>query len=279
MKYTYLLILIVFFVQCKQSNQKKIDAENQKRYEEWSAKEGEKRKKEIEKRKEELKRIEYQQAKLDSFIAQFDTLYQFVDSTVVVKGIIQSSGLRGTESFGIKAEFQLTNPKKRFFLLTDKDLSSFWGKCVSVTGKYVKGWNFESGNSRENFAYGMTAIHLETVELISNNYCFNSPVFKPASENSYKKHKNDSVYFGQIIRIKRPAPDIYYDYGFVLDNPISLDEEGWQDVKTLPILLNIPLDTLNFIIENKKKVKIYGDIVGGYAEGIVFDCKEFQGYE
>lgn len=271
---------MVFLVQCKSpKSDETIDAENKKRLDEWYEKGKEEYKEKKEQRNKTLQRIKREKVKLDSFVAQFDTLYKFVDSTVIVKGIIQSSGLRGTESFGINAEYQLTNPKKRFFLVTDKDLSSFWGKCVNVTGKYVKGWNFESGNSRENFAYGMTAIHLETIEFISNNYCFNSPVFKPESENSYEKHKNDSVYFGHIIKIKRLVPDIPYDYGFVLDNPVSLDEEGWQDVKTLPILINIPLDTLNYIIENKKKVKIYGDIVGGYAEGIVFKCKEFQGYE
>lgn len=222
---------------------------------------------------------EREKVKRDSFLAQFDTLYKFIDSTVIVKGIIQSSGLRGTESFGIKAEYQLANPKKRFFLVTNKDLTPFWGKCVSVTGKYVKGWNFESGDSRENFAFGTTAIYLRSIEFTTNDICLNSPIYDPEFQKKYKPFPLDSLYYGSIFRNKRPAPDIDYDYGFELKEPIDLSEDEWKNIKKMPLLINIPLDTLNFIIENKKKVKLYGYISGGYNEGIVFLCQEFKGYE
>jgi len=220
---------------------------------------------------EMMERKRNEKAKRDSFLAQFDKLYSYEDSIVSVIGIIQSSGIRKTSKKDIKAEFQLINPRKHFFIVSDTDISQYWGKCVQVKGKYVKGWDYESDH------FWGTAVELESIEKVSNSHCLNSPIFELIS-NSFEKHPRDSVYKGYIHRIKRPCPDIYYDYGFILEKPVNLDEE-WKDVKEMPLLINIPLDTLNFIIENKKKVRLYGIIGGGYAEGIAFSCKEYRGIE
>jgi len=50
-------------------------------------------------------------------------------------------------------------------------------------------------------------------------------------------------------------------------------------LKTLPVLINIPLDTLNSLIENKKKVKLQNSIGGAYAGMMIFGCSECLEYE
>lgn len=275
MKWTCFFILIVFLVQCKSpESDEKIDSKNKEQLDEWVKKEESIRKEKLDQEKALLKKIKKAKVKSDSFIAQFDTLYKFIDSTVFVKGIVQSSGIRDTSRLGFYTEFQLINPRKRFLLVTSIDISNFWGKCVTVEGKYLKGWNYESSDY-----FGSTAINLNSIESVSNNYCFNSPVFKPVSDNKFERHFRDSIYECYIHRSKRPSSDISYDYSIELIKSVDLNSDEWNNVKSLPLRININLDTLNFLIENKRKAKLYGLIIGGYAEGIVFDCKEYLGYE
>jgi hypothetical protein len=188
-----------------------------------------------------------------------------------VIGIIQNSGVRESFKIDIKPEFQLTNPIKNIFLMTDKDISSYWGKCVRVTGQYVKDWNFESDY------FGRTAINLESIESVSNDYCLNSPIFVSVSEKKYSSHIRDTILECYIHRIKRLSPDIGYDYGIELTEPIEIPSEEWVGYKSIPININMNLDSLNYIIKEKKKVRLLGNLAGGYAEMIIFNCKEYKG--
>jgi hypothetical protein len=214
---------------------------------------------------------EEEKEKRDSFLAQFNKHNIYCDTLVSVIGIVQNSGVRKSFNIDIKPEYQLTNPIKSIFLVTDKELNNFWGKCVRVTGHYLNNWNYESDY------FGRTAINLESIETVSSNYCLNSPIFASASEKKYRYHANDTVVECFIHRTKRPSPDIGYDYGIELTKPIEIISEGWTGFKSIPVNININLDTLNFIIETKKKVKLFGNLTGGNAEMIVFDCKEYKG--
>lgn len=211
--------------------------------------------------------IELERANYEAFKAQFDTLYSLKNSTVTIKGIIQSSGIREGDSMGIKADFQIENPKMAFFLVTQKDLSPYWGKCVSVKGRYVKGWNVEKRFDR-------SALYLDSIKTISSDYCFNSPYFKPVGKEMYEIFYRDTIVKGLIVRSKRRAPDIGEDYCLKLEKPVYNLEDGWGETTNFFISLNMDLDSLNNVIENEKKVTLYGLFKGGYTESIIFSCKK-----
>lgn len=224
-----------------------------------------------------LKTLRIEKLKRDSFNALFDTLYEYQDSIVRVKGLIQSSGLLGTEKFGIQATFQLTNPSKSFFLVTDQDLTKYWGKCVIVYGKYIEGWDYNSGNSREDYAFSRTAIKLKSIDYISSDYCCNSPVFKNPFSYYLRIPPRDTVIECYILRRRRPAPDINYDYTAKLINQINITDRN--NVQQLPLFLDIDLDTLNYLIEKEKKVKMVASLMPGHAESTALRCIKYLGYE
>jgi len=250
MKVRHIFIILIFFISCNTVNDKK------KKSEQDSA----------------TNKTENQ--KYDSFVAQFDTLYSFIDSTVIVKGIIQSSGIQGSDNFDIEAKFQITNPKKSFFLVTKQDLSPYWGKCVSVTGRYVKGWDSDSIKSKGSYKYSRSAIYLNSIKDISNEYCFNSPVFVPIKKIDFETTKEDTIVKGFIVRSLRMAPDINYDYSLVLEKPIHNLDNPSDKISSITLQLNMQLDSLNYAIENRKRVTLYGNFINGYAETTVFNCKK-----
>lgn len=300
MKQIWIFILFLFIVSCKSPKQKEevVQLENTIKQNEQTEIEQKKAEEVVEKEiKSEPKRVnprdtltylekmalrEKEKAKRDSFLAQFDTLYSYVDSTVIVKGIIQGSGLTKNEGYGIKSEYQLTNPKKSFFLVSDKNLTDYWGKCVSVVGRYISGWNFESGSLRKPYAYDRTAIQVETIEIVSNDYCFNSPVFKSISENELKENERDTLVKGHIVRMKRFSPDFPYDYQITFSKPIFIynpwESTGKKDyeLKSAILLSYLPLDILNILIENKREVELFGYVIGGYQSIPTFRCKDFN---
>jgi hypothetical protein len=212
--------------------------------------------------------------KQDSLLAleriKYDTLYSCADSVITIKGIIQSSGIRKEYELGIQADFQITNPQKSFFLVTSKDLSPYWGKCVSVKGRFIKGWDADM--SKYNF--NISAINLDSINSISSNYCFNSPVFQPVNNKKYKIEKRDTTVRGVIVRSKRMSPDIDYDYRLKLEKPVYNLDDGWGETSNFFLSINMDIDSLNNIIENNRRVTLYGMFTGGYVETTLFLCKK-----
>lgn len=250
MKVRHIFIVLIFLISCNSANDKKRKLEQ-----------------------DSVANITDKQ-KYDSFAAQFDTLYSFIDSTVFVKGIIQSSGIQGSDNFDIEAKFQITNPKKSFFLVTDQDLSPYWGKCVSVTGRYVKGWDSDSTNHNGSYKYLRSAIYLNSIKNIANEYCFNSPVFVHVEKSNFEASKEDTIVKGFIVRSMRMAPDVNYDYSLVLEKPINNLDNPSDKISSITLQLNMQLDSLNYAIENRKRVTLYGNFINGYAETTVFNCKK-----
>jgi hypothetical protein len=212
--------------------------------------------------------------KRDSLIAleriKYDTLYSYADSVITIRGIIQSSGIRKEYELGIQADFQITNPQKSFFLVTAKDLSPYWGKCVSVKGRFVKDW---SANTNK-YTFNISPIYLDSIKCISSNYCFRSPIFQPAKNDAYETHPKDTIVSGVIVRSKRMSPDIGDDYRLKLEKPVYNLNDGWGETSNFFLAINMDIDSLNSIIENKRKVTLYGLFTGGYMETTVFLCKK-----
>ena len=284
MKHKWIIVLSLFLFNCNSPKQKQENILQQKetaaveseetvtnKVEESKQEPKEKQQADTETYLERQERLRKEKAKRDSFLVQFNSNNIYSDTLVSVIGIIQNSGVRESFKIDIKPEFQLTNPIKNIFLMTDKDISGYWGKCVRVTGKYIDDWNFESDY------FGRTAISLESIETVSSDYCLNSPKFTSVLEKKYRSHANDTILECFIHRTKRPSPDIGYDYGIELTEPIEIPAEEWTGFKNIPVNINIHLDTLNYIIEKKKKVRLFGNLTGGYAEMIVFSCKEYKG--
>lgn len=284
MKQICLFILLIFLFSCKSPKQKEEKILQQKetttveseetlteKVEEFKQEPKEEQQEDTETYLERQEWLRKEKAKRDSFLVQFNSNNIYNDTLVSVIGIIQNSGIRESFKIDIKPEFQLTNPIKNIFLVTDKDISDYWGKCVRVTGQYLNDWNFKS-----NY-FGRTAISLESIETVSSDYCLNSPNFTSVLEKKYRSHANDTILECFIHRTKRPSPDIGYDYGIELTEPIKIPSELWTGFKNIPVNININLDTLNYLIEEKKKVKLFGNLTGGYAEMIVFSCKKYKG--
>lgn len=284
MKHKWILVLSLFLFNCNSPKQNKENILQQKetvvteseitetdKVEEIKQQPKEMPQEDAETYLEKQERLSKEKAKRDSFLVQFNKHNSYIDTIVSVIGIVQNSGVRESFKIDIKPEFQLTNPIKSIFLVTDKDISSYWGKCVRVTGQYLNDWNFESDY------FGRTAISLESIETVSNDYCLNSPIFVSVSEKKHRSHIRDTILECYIHRIKRLSPDIGYDYGIELTEPIEIPSEEWTGFKNIPININMNLDTLNYIIEKRKKVKLFGNLAGGYAEMIIFNCKEYKG--
>lgn len=201
---------------------------------------------------------------------KYDTLYSCKDSVITIKGIIQSSGIRKEYELGIQADFQITTPLKSFFLVTSSDLSPYWGKCVCVKGRFVKGWDADM--SKYNF--NISAMNLDSIKSISSNYCFNSPIFRPVNNNKYEIQKRDTTVSGIIVRSKRMSPDIDYDYRLKLEKPVYNLDDGWGQTSNFFLSINMNIDSLNNIIENNRRVTLYGMFTGGYVETTNFLCKK-----
>ncbi len=213
--------------------------------------------------------------KRDSLLAleriKYDTLYSYVNSTITIKGIVQSSGIHEQDQLGIQADFQITNPQKSFFLVTSNDLSPYWGKCVCVKGRFVKGWDADM--SKYNF--NISAMYLDSIKYISSDYCFRSPIFQPIKNNdTYEIQPRDTTVSGVIVRSKRMSPDIGTDYRLKLEKPVYNLDDGWGETSNFILSINMDIDSLNNIIENNRRVTLYGMFTGGYVETTYFLCKK-----
>ncbi len=213
--------------------------------------------------------------KRDSLLAleriKYDTLYSYANSTITIKGIVQSSGIHEQDQLGIHADFQITNPQKSFFLVTSNDLSPYWGKCVCVKGRFVKGWDADMSK----YTFNILAMYLDSIKLVSSDYCFRSPIFQPVKNNdTYEIHFRDTTVSGVIVRSKRMSPDIDYDYRLKLEKPVYNLDDGWGETSNFFLAINMDIDSLNNIIENKRKVSLYGRFTGGYVESTIFLCKK-----
>ena len=280
MKNIYYLIIIVLLFQCKsKESEKKKELENKKEQIAFIPKKPyEKKETQFEKDKRLVRewKKKVRKRKLEKF--KLDTTYQFIDSTVIISGVIQSSGLKGRKNLDFKADFQVTRILKNFFLVTENDLNNYWGKHVRVKGKYLKGYDYFSDE------LSATAIKLLSIEEIPCDTCTCEPLWTKLDRYFVKDEKRDTILTGYVERMERKIEISSYDYKIKFDKPFMfenfcefMEKPKKIELKQATLVSKIQIDTMNYIIENNKKVELLGMVEGGhYGCRIVFYCKELK---
>lgn len=226
--------------------------------------------------------------RIDSFGMQSatDAINQNND-TVSLIGAVWTSGLLDEEKemLGIDPGYQIVKPLKptpkgnqsekissAYLLSNSVELFNYLGRCVSITGKIVNGWeNLEENNYIINgkWTYGRSALVVNDVSIIDVNNC----VYDFDWINGRVDGQEYEKFVGQIGFAERPAPDISYDFEIILPKPYEDDRNAtgraiWRDA------LDISPGTdeiLVQLLENiGKDVEIYGYWEWGYAESRFF---------
>lgn len=187
------------------------------------------------------------------------------------EGIIQSSGLTEKEKAENNLEdysnFQLLTDSTAYYLKSGKDLVTFWGKCVKISGRLDTVW----AKNYTSHTYGRQGFIIKSIERVSFRRCF--------PQDSLKKktpHLTDSENLtGVIQRTFRPAPDIAYDYVLILEEPFIFEESQMvPNERITKIRLTIPdkklYPTLEKYVQSGKRVTLSGYKERGYAESLTF---------
>ncbi len=74
--------------------------------------------------------------------------------------------------------------------------------------------------------------------------------------------------------MRRPSPDIAYDYKIKLNQPVNLPYDNTMTTRELPINSNIPYSKLEESLRAGENLRFRGAITYGYAESIVFHLDE-----
>lgn len=203
-----------------------------------------------------------------------DTLCVVKDSMILIKGIIRFSGLNSVDSelFNIKSQFQVESENKSFFLVSNIDMSQYIGRYVCVLGKYIDGWDFDTCSKDGRSTYERTAIQVYQVKLLPWKRYNLQHIGLDISKINVNQNIDSLV--GEIKFMKRFAPDINYDFCLKSQTPIIIPEDAYgSEISELPLELNYKVTRPNILIhliENNKKVKLYGTFNVGYAENFVF---------
>lgn len=199
---------------------------------------------------------------LISSVELFGQISNGEDGLVILKGVVQTSGLIESDEsrFGIDSEFQLITDSIPYFLVTDLDISKYWGQCVKVRGSVLEGWEDYPTEDRRHFTFGRSAFLLDG---IFQEIC--DPSMSVLKDNCVR----DTI-TGTIIRSKRPAPDISYDYSIVPIQEIKLRFESMFDQDQFPLMHSLDIEQVNSIIESGISLEVCGCFRGGYAELVTF---------
>lgn len=213
----------------------------------------------------------------DSVLSQMDAQAILDDSTLTRTGIVRYSGLgrwyKG--GFGFESKYQLQSKGKGFYLITDLELIEYLGKCVKIKGTFLTGWDLNTEEVDGLYTYGLTAISLDSIQLIDADSCNNSINFLEIKMSD--EHLIRDTLEGYIQFSKRPSPDIGYDYKFELKTPIFHPEDSSCSITYLPFITRtISLTEINNLISDKSLIKVYGGIKGGASESVIFRCEKYE---
>jgi hypothetical protein len=144
------------------------------------------------------------------------------------------------------------------FLAGDNStLSSYWGKCVRITGKLPSDLSIDD-ISQNYFRSNMT---VKTINL--SNEC------EATLDNTVDSAANSDYYSGVVARNERPSPDKAYDYKLILTTPYkstataSGKEELITEIVIMPMTENI---FTKFQSNVGNTVTVSGDWMTGFAE-------------
>lgn len=192
------------------------------------------------------------------------------DSLVQLTGLLQSSGLSAEEKERLgyaDLAFQLIT-RDAYFLSGTDSLAALWGKCVTIRAKKLS-----LPDSLFTYARGL----LQVVEVYPQPYalCQYSDTL-----HQFPNYASESL-SGQIIRLRRPAPDIAYDYALLPAQPFY-DEFSQIDpnrrIDTLPLVAPdfLSLQQLEEAVSQQKELRLQGWRQRGYAESLSFLLKPEQ---
>ncbi|MBI2612181.1 hypothetical protein HYW54_05600 [Candidatus Gottesmanbacteria bacterium] len=196
----------------------------------------------------------------------------------VTTGVIRTSGLSDEEKqkFGLTnvnyqitdfGDYQKTYQEGRiqgYYLISNNVNDELLGKCVHITGTIPEEWK----NKNKADAYSRSVLNVAKIEKIDNSNC------NPYSQNSQTQPTIDNsqeklVLRGSVIRAKRPAPDIGYDYQLKLVEPFvdKLSSAGSPQKVSLVDVTPTTNNLWNELENNiNKEVTVEGYMVWGYAE-------------
>ncbi len=199
-----------------------------------------------------------------------------------VAGIIYTSGLSKTEKeslgLGKNDNFQIITEDHSFFIKDNySEIGKMLGKCINLKGKLL---DIETSSHKSGIFLG------RVIEDNGNKGCsFGAQLSKEEMTQKIKKEYGGNIpmaiHEGVIVRNTRPAPDIYYDYLFKLNQPILQENDPRGDGFTTDALVVLPLNEkmrMDFEshLDDNKKINISGFMIGGYAESTVFQALEIR---
>lgn len=196
----------------------------------------------------------------------------------VYTGLLYTSGLSAQEA----AVLQLPQPVyqlsglESFFFSGNDSLQAYLGKCIAIKGEIAPGWEQQPVQVNNQFTYGRAALQVERIMLQEADACSAMPLTASAEQPGEVKS-----YRGELRRMKRPAPDIAYDYILLLDKPIADEQHAIQPgrlVHELPISISRAeqLQKIEKLLRERKPVKLEASLVSGYAERRVLQLEEIQ---
>lgn len=193
----------------------------------------------------------------------------------VVTGVIRTSGLSDEEKqkYGLTAvNFQVTDfgdyqkayqdgQIMGYFLLSNSIGDELLGKCVRVSGAIPEAWK----NKNKADTYYRSVLSVTNIEKIANTNCTPYAQTQPAINNTQEKLELR----GTVIHVKRPSPDIGYDYQLKLSEPfVDKFSSAGSPQKVSLVDVTPTTNDLWSELENSidKEVTVEGYMVWGYSE-------------
>lgn len=208
-----------------------------------------------------------QNAETENSTSQNDTISTQKPQEIIYIGQIQSAGLSAEEIKNIgegNIAFQLIG-EENYFLIGDSTIQKHWGSCVEITGGEVAYVPNENTN-----LYGRKLLKVNSMK------AFSGPCLYGGFNAEDSGGKTD-IFTGKVKRMKRPAPDISYDYELLLDKPYIETQSQYEDnllVKSIALTGDkIAIANLEKAIDLQNSIQIEGAKTHGYAESIVFKVR------
>ena len=205
-----------------------------------------------------------------SFLIIIKSDKDFQINQTEITGVIRTSGLIAEErqKFGLNSvEFQITDFGENreetvpgYFLLTNELDDDWLGKCARITGNVPKQWQKKD----KSYPYQRMPFKVNKIRRVDYTECNPYPPFQK-SEYSGKKLKLK----GKVVRARRPAPDIGYDYRLILLLPITDEFSSSGSPSNVSLVDIVPTGNDQWLTLEKyinKEITIEGFMVWGYAE-------------
>lgn len=187
-------------------------------------------------------------------------------------GLLQSSGLQPSEAAALglpDSGFQLIS-QQAYFLVSEQNLSPYWGQCVSLQGELLNAPN-SSDTGGVSYLYNRLIFRVTSVTPRVFSYC----AYSDSSVQAANQPLN--TFRGRLARRFRPAPDIAYDYVLTeVEGPRELEAARPEAPLNLFAENFEVLSSLENAVRTRQMVRLKAREERGYAEHIVLVVAEAQ---